>query len=245
MKNNIKNIIILGGSGRIGSEVAKNLSLKGHQIYVIDKIKNKYLDKDRSILCDISNINNFERKFNLLVKKIKFVDVVINLSYLKNKSWGTNFLKLKSKNLKENLFLQLGTNIMVSQKSINYFIKKGYGNLILFSSIQGVSAPKFSHYNKTKMSSPIEYSAVKAGIINMTKYIAKFCKGKKIRINCISPGGILDSQPISFVKKYRDSCLSKGLLSSDDLNGVVEFLVSNKSEFINGQNLIIDDGWTL
>ena len=38
---------------------------------------------------------------------------------------------------------------------------------------------KFSHYNKTKMSSPIEYSAVKAGIINMTKYIAKFCKGKK------------------------------------------------------------------
>ena len=42
MKNNIKNIIILGGSGRIGSEVAKNLSLKGHQIYVIDKIKNKY-----------------------------------------------------------------------------------------------------------------------------------------------------------------------------------------------------------
>jgi len=190
-------------------------------------------------------MNHFESKFNLLVKKIKFVDVIINLSYLKNKSWGTNFLKLKSKDLKENLFLQLGTNIMISQKSINYFIKQGYGNLILFSSIQGVSAPKFSHYSNTKMSSPIEYSAVKAGIINMTKYLAKFCKGKKIRINCISPGGILDSQPISFVKKYRDSCLSKGLLSSDDLNGVVEFLVSNNSEFINGQNLIIDDGWTL
>ena len=95
MKNNIKNIIILGGSGRIGSEVAKNLSLKGHQIYVIDKIKNKYLDKDRSILCDISNINNFDRKLNLLLKKIKFVDVIINISYLKNKSWGTNFLKIE------------------------------------------------------------------------------------------------------------------------------------------------------
>ena len=95
------------------------------------------------------------------------------------------------------------------------------------------------------MSSPIEYSAAKAGIINMTKYLAKFCKGKKIRVNCISPGGILDSQPISFVKKYRDSCMSKGLLSSHDLNGVVEFLVSDKSKFMNGQNLIIDDGWTL
>lgn len=245
MKNKSKNILILGGSGRIGSEIAKNLLLQGHQIYVIDKIKNKYLSNDRSILCNISNMNNFDRKFNLLLKKIKFVDVIINLSYLKNKSWGTNFLKLKSKDLKENLFLQLGTNIMISQKSINHFIKQGHGNLILFSSIQGVSAPKFSHYSNTNMSSPIEYSAAKAGIINMTKYLAKFCKGKKIRVNCISPGGILDSQPLSFVRKYRDSCMSKGLLSSDDLNGVVEFLVSDKSKFMNGQNLIIDDGWTL
>ena len=63
-------------------------------------------------------------------------------------------------------------------------------------------------------------------------------------MNCISPGGILDSQPISFVK-HKDSCLSKGLLGSHDLNGVVEFLVSDKSKFMNGQNLIIDDGWTL
>ena len=245
MKKNFKNIIILGGSGRIGSEITKNLSLQGHQVYVIDKIKNKYLSNDRSILCDISNMNNFDRKFNLLLRKIKFVDVIINVSYLKNKSWGTNFLKLKSKDLKDNLFLQLGTNIMISQKSINLFIKQGFGNLILFSSIQGLSAPKFSHYSNTKMNSPIEYSAAKAGIINMTKYLAKFCKGKKIRVNCISPGGILDSQPISFVKKYKDSCLSKGLLGSHDLNGVVEFLVSDKSKFMNGQNLIIDDGWTL
>ena len=91
MKKNFKNIIILGGSGRIGSEITKNLSLQGHQVYVIDKIKNKYLSNDRSILCDISNMNNFDRKFNLLLRKIKFVDVIINVSYLKNKSWGTNF----------------------------------------------------------------------------------------------------------------------------------------------------------
>ena len=50
IKKNFKNIIILGGSGRIGSEITKNLSLQGHQVYVIDKIKNKYLSNDRSIL---------------------------------------------------------------------------------------------------------------------------------------------------------------------------------------------------
>lgn len=245
MKKNHKKIIIIGGSGRIGSEITKYLSSNNYDIYIIDKITNKFLKKDKTIICDISKTSNFEKKFNLLVKKIGSVHAIINLSYLKNKSWGVPFLKLKSNELKENLYLQLGTNIMICQKSIKYFLKQGYGNLILFSSIQGVNAPKFSHYNNTKMSSPIEYSAVKAGIINMTKYLAKFTKGKNIKINCISPGGILDGQPTNFKKKYRDSCLSKGLLDGKDLNGLVHFLVSDKSNFINGQNLIIDDGWSL
>ena len=245
MKNKSKNIIILGGSGRIGSEIVRYLLSKNYEVYVMDIIKSKYLDKHKSIICDISKPDNFDKKFKLLVKKIKTIDTIINLSYLKNKSWGTNFLKLKSKDLKENLYLQLGTNIIISQKSVSYFLKQGYGNLILFSSIQGIAAPKFSHYENTKMTSPIEYSAVKAGIINITKYLAKFCKGKKIKVNCISPGGIIDGQPINFKKKYRDNCLSKGLLDGRDLNGVVEFLVSDRSNYINGQNLIIDDGWSL
>ena len=243
MKSN-KNILILGGSGLIGTQIVKNLVSVGYNVYVMDKKKNKYLTKKNMILCDISKINLFNRKFDLLTQKEK-IDTVINLSYLKNKNWGKKFLKLKPNDVKENLFLQLGTIILTSQKIINYFINKKKGNLILFSSIQGISAPKFSHYNNTNMSSPIEYSAAKAGIINMTKYIAKFCEKKKIRVNCISPGGVLDNQPKKFIKRYKESCLSKGLLDSNDLNGIVEFLVSEKSNFINGQNIIIDDGWSL
>ena len=239
-----KNILILGGSGLIGTQIVKNLVSVGYNVYVMDKKKNKYLTKKNMILCDISKINLFNRKFDLLTQKEK-IDTVINLSYLKNKNWGKKFLKLKPNDVKENLFLQLGTIILTSQKIIDYFINKKKGNLILFSSIQGISAPKFSHYNNTNMSSPIEYSAAKAGIINMTKYIAKFCEKKKIRVNCISPGGVLDNQPKKFIKRYKESCLSKGLLDSNDLNGIVEFLVSEKSNFINGQNIIIDDGWSL
>ena len=244
MENNY-NILVLGGSGRIGTHIVRNLIDKGYNVFVMDKIKNKYLTKNNMILCDISKINSFNRKFDLLAKKIKKIDTVINLSYLRNKNWGKKFLKIKAKDVKENIFLQLGTNILTSQKIIEHFLNKKNGNLILFSSIQGISAPKFSHYRSTNMSSPIEYSASKAGIINITKYIAKFCKGTKIRVNCISPGGILDKQPKNFIKKYKESCLSKGLLDSKDLNGVVEFLISDKSNFINGQNIIIDDGWSL
>ena len=95
------------------------------------------------------------------------------------------------------------------------------------------------------MNSPIEYSAIKSGIISITKYLAKFYGGKNIQINCISPGGIKNNQPKMFIKRYKKSCLSKGLLDYEDINPLVKFLLSDGSKFMNGQNIIIDDGWSL
>ena len=95
------------------------------------------------------------------------------------------------------------------------------------------------------MSSPIEYSAIKAGVISITKYLSKYCKKKHIRVNCISPGGIEDKQPITFKNRYKLSCDSKGLLNPKDVANSIIFLLSNKSQYINGQNLIVDDGWSL
>ena len=57
MKNN-QNILILGGSGRIGSQIVKSLITKGHQIYVMDKKKNKNLKNNKMIICDISKQNH-------------------------------------------------------------------------------------------------------------------------------------------------------------------------------------------
>ena len=64
-------------------------------------------------------------------------------------------------------------------------------------------------------------------------------------MNAISPGGILDSQPKDFLKKYNQQCLTKGMLDKQDLNGVLIFLLSDMSRYINGQNIIVDDGFSL
>ena len=125
------------------------------------------------------------------------------------------------------------------------FIKQKYGNLIHLSSIQGVSPPKFNHYKGTKMVSPIEYSAIKAGIISITQYLAKYYKDNNIRVNSISPGGILDSQPEEFLEKYREACASKGMLDAEDIIGTAVYLISDMSKYLTGQNIIVDDGWVL
>ena len=61
------------------------------------------------------------------------------------------------------------------------------------------------------MVSPIEYTAIKSGLISITKYLSKYCKNQNIRVNCISPGGIISGQPDVFVKRYRGECASKGM----------------------------------
>ena len=147
--------------------------------------------------------------------------------------------------MSQDLSGHLGGAILFSQRMLRHFKQQGHGNLIHVSSIQGLVAPKFEHYAGTGMVSPIEYSAIKAGIIAATRYLAKYYKGNNIRVNCISPGGILDNQPESFLELYRKACNDKGMLDAQDLVGSLIFLLSDHSRYITGQNLIIDDGWSL
>jgi NAD(P)-dependent dehydrogenase (short-subunit alcohol dehydrogenase family) len=95
------------------------------------------------------------------------------------------------------------------------------------------------------MTMPVEYACIKSGIISLTKYIAKYYKGYNIRANCISPGGIYNNQPEEFVRKYNSYCLNKGMLNKEDINGTLIFLLSDMSKYINGQNIVIDDGFSL
>ena len=237
-----KNLIIIGGSGLIGSQLIRYFSKKNYEVINVD-IKNK-ISKKIFYKSDITKPTKFKLTIDKIFKKYKTIDAVINCAYPKNRN-GSKFEKLNIKNIKDDLFNQLGSVILLSQVIIKKFLSQKKGNLIFLSSIQGIGAPKFEHYSGTKLMSPIEYSASKAGIINMTKYLAKYFKKKNIRVNCISPGGILDNQPEAFLKKYKKDCLSKGMLDPKDLCGTLNFLLSEDSRYINGQNIIIDDGWSL
>ena len=145
----------------------------------------------------------------------------------------------------ENLNLNLGGHFLTSQQFLLHFKNQGYGNIVNISSIYGVIPPRFDIYKETTMTTPIEYVAIKSALINMTKYMAKYFKGKKIRVNSLSLGGIYDNQPKSFLKSYKDYTLNKGMLDATDITGTLLYLLSDFSEFVNGQNIVVDDGFTL
>ena len=194
---------------------------------------------------DITDAESVVRAIERSIKQFGAVDACVNAAYPHTTKWGTTFENLEMEDLQENLKLQLGGAIILSQRMMKHFVAQGHGNFIHLSSIMGVVTPKFENYEGTSMTSPIEYTAVKSGIISLTSWLAKYYKNKNIRVNCVSPGGILDQQPQSFLEKYRNSCTSKGMLDPTDVAGTVLFLLSDQSKYINGQNIVIDDGWSL
>jgi len=248
-----KVVLITGGAGLIGSCFAKAIIENGGKVIIADAA----IDKGRSLTDDLDHDNSIFVEINTSDPKsienaikegkthFEKIDSAVHCAYPRSKQWGARFEDLEPEGLKEDLFHQLGGSILFAQKIVSFFRDQGEGNLILIASIQGMAAPKFQHYEGTSMVSPIEYSAIKSGIISVTRYLAKYCKGENIRINCISPGGILDNQPTVFLEKYNASCTSKGMLDASDLNGTVIYLLSNMSQYINGQNLVVDDGWIL
>ena len=75
--------------------------------------------------------------------------------------------------------------------------------------------------------------------------MAKYFKGLNIRVNTLSPGGIFDDQPEAFLRSYELKCLNKGMLDKSDLKGTLVYLLSDMSKYVNGQNIIVDDGFSL
>jgi len=252
MLNNLI-VAVSGGAGRLGSIFSKAVVENGGKV-IIGDINSEggrqlvsELGDNVSLFFEgnLTEPNNIDLMIRKGMEKFGKIDTAVHCAYPVSEQWGTRFEDLKPASIEKDLFNQLGGAILFSQRMIRYFRQQGHGNLLHISSVQGVASPKFDHYEGTDMVSPIEYSAIKAGVISITRYLAKYCKNQNIRVNCISPGGILDKQPESFLKKYRSSCQSKGMLDASDLTGTLIYLLSDQSKFVNGQNIIVDDGWGL
>ena len=246
---NINYILVLGCNGLIGKKLTSSLLKSGKKVIGVDISFTHSTPKDENFIFLKKNLNNeknIKELFDFLIKKKIKVNSFINLIYPKSKQWGKKFGKLKLNYINQDLSLQLGLQIYILQELFKYYIKFNIkGKVVLVSSIQGLSSPKFSHYKSLNITSPIEYSAIKSGIISITKYLAKYYKGYQFNINCISPGGILDRQSKLFQSRYKKDTLNKGLLDAEDLVGSIKFLISEDAKYINGQNIIIDDGWSL
>tara|TARA_B100000989_G_scaffold296112_1_gene278593 strand:- start:650 stop:1420 length:771 start_codon:yes stop_codon:yes gene_type:complete len=252
-----KVIVITGGAGFIGKELVKAVAEQNGVAIIADtnkdlgeKLKAELLLASDTlkldfVYMDITSKGSLFESIKYLHQKYNRIDALVNNAYPRNQKYGKHFFNVNYNDFVENLGMNLGGCFLTSQQFAKYFKNQGYGNIINISSIYGIVAPKFEIYEKTEMTMPVEYAAIKAGLLHLTKYMAKYFKGDNIKVNAISPGGILDNQPIEFLEKYNKLCITKGMLDAKDLIGSLLFLLSDMSNYLNGQNIVVDDGFSL
>ncbi len=249
-----KVIVVAGAAGLLGSRVVEQLLQHGAHVIATDLDCERVAQQLEKLGVDTASADISVRVLNVLDKQevIRFfhsldtLDGAVNCSYPRNKSYGTHFYDVDLDSFNDNVAMHLGSAFLFTQQCAAYFEKKRQPlSVVNMSSIYGVIAPKFDVYNDTSMTMPVEYAAIKSAIQHISRYAAAYVGNCLFRVNCVSPGGILDGQPSEFVKAYQSHTHGKGMLDSKDVVGPIVYLLSDLSKHMTGQNLILDDGFTL
>jgi NAD(P)-dependent dehydrogenase (short-subunit alcohol dehydrogenase family) len=169
---------------------------------------------------------------------------LVNNAYPRTKDWGTPFDELSVESWQKNVDLQMNSVFYITQQVLLQMKKQKSGSIVNMTSIYGVIGNDQTIYEGTKIKTAAPYSAIKGGLINFTRYLAGLYGQNNVRINCVSPGGIFDSQDPKFVAAYEHKVPMKRMGYPEDIAPAISFLLSDEAGYITGQNLIVDGGWT-
>ncbi len=220
-----RSVIITGSEGFLGKEIS-NYFKKNCEVHKLDL----------SLGHDLTDEKFVKEWFSK-----NHANYLINCFALND-----NITKKRKKNTLFNFSLEsfqdyLNVNLVSLFSVCREFAKNNKkSSIINFSSIYGAVSPNPSLYDK--FHKDIGYSVSKAGVINMTKYLATHL-APDIRVNCVVPGGVLQNQSPMFTKKYSKLTPMKRMMKKNELNGLLDFLCSEKSSYMTGSIIFMDGGY--
>jgi len=251
-----KTILIVGGAGLIGKSIVDAAINAGANVVALDADERglealRSANENYTLLTIVVNLldsASIENALHDAHDRFSGIDGAVNATYPRNAQYGRHFFEVQYADFCENTSMHMGGYFLFMQSCARYTLEmRKHFSLVNLSSIYGSMAPRFDIYADTGMTMPVEYSAIKAGIENMTLYINAYMKGRNsgFRANCVSPGGVFAGQNEIFVERYAKHCLDKGMLEPVDVAGAIIFLLSDASRYLAGQNLIVDDGFSI
>lgn len=259
--------LITGAAGLLGKEHTFALLESGAKVVVTDhskknlsdfyqELKNsQYADRCLLIEMDVTNLDSINAANKNVVKSWGSVDILINNAAVDPKVTLDGSLLEESRF--ENFSLQqwnfqmsvgLTGAYLCSQVFGSCMENNGGGVILNIASDLSMFAPDQRIYMKDGINSdmqpvkPVTYSVIKTGLIGLTKYLSTYWADKNIRVNALSPGGVFVDQSEIFVKKLENLIPMARMANKNEYREAVQFLCSEASSYMTGQNLVIDGG---
>jgi len=261
-----KAALITGASGLLGVEHTLALLEIGATVVMTDvnekglkKAYNTLLNSDNKSrifykIMDVTSEDSIQNAANELQKDEINIDILINNAAIDPKVQADSVVetsRLENFSVDDWDFqLKVGLTgaMLCSQIFGQMMAKKGEGVILNIASDLSIFAPDQRLYKKDGLQpeqqpvKPVTYSVIKHGLIGLTKYLATYWADRGVRCNALSPGGVFNGQGEEFVQKLTNLIPMNRMASKDEYRGAVQFLCSDASAYMNGQNIVMDGG---
>lgn len=250
--------VVIGGARDLGQFMARALADAGADLVITSRtllraeqsaaeLREIYGVEAIPASLNIANYDEIQELVRTTTERLGRIDVLVN-----NAGGGlglvpTGFFERRPEHTAELIAVNLTGVIYACQAFARIMVEQGSGKIINVASIAGLIGRDRRMYHDTDMmEQPVDYAAAKAGVVGLTRDLAVLLAPYGICVNAISPGGFERGQPDGFVNAYSD-CTPLGRMGRDefDLQGAVQFLASRASNYVTGQNLVIDGGFSI
>jgi NAD(P)-dependent dehydrogenase (short-subunit alcohol dehydrogenase family) len=258
--------VITGGAGRLGRQHAAVIAEAGGHAVLADICHDAARDAARQISpaqatgvrVDVTSKDSVQAMVDVVHDKFGRIDILINNAALTVQGGGERtasyFSKFEDYPLDlwdEALRVNLTGAFLCSQAVGKIMVAAQSGVVLNIASDVGTISPDHRIYDGARsphtglpFNTPIGYATTKAGLINMTRYLATYWAPHGIRVNSLSPGGVYAGHDPHFVDNLTSRIPMARMAHEDEYKGAVLFLVSDASSYMTGANLLIDGGRT-
>ncbi|MFQ5643647.1 MAG: SDR family oxidoreductase [Thiogranum sp.] len=256
--------VVTGALGKLGAVWIETLLEAGASVFALDLPGASVSDEYRNIrerfdetrlklqYTDVRDRQELEKACNQCLEYFGVPSILVNNAGVDRPPANTGSThRLEDIPLEENReILEVNTLglFLVSQVFGKYMLNAGRGSIINIGSLYAGVSPDERFYEHLQSDPPFlkppAYGASKAAVINLTRYLATHWASSGVRVNALSPGGVLGGQDEQFQDKFCNRVPMGRMAVSDDLCGPLLFLASRASSYVTGTELVVDGGFT-
>lgn len=266
MKNNEFDLtgsvaVVTGGAGLLGKQHCKAVMNVGAVVYVADinqeqinEVCKELGEGAYPLVLDVTDESKLKEALSVILDRHGKIDVLVNNAAIDPKVDSNSLVetsRLENFPIEQwdfQLSVGLTGAFLCSKVFGSWMANNGGGSILNIASDLSVFAPDQRIYRRDNLPDeqqpvkPVTYSVIKTALLGLTRYLASYWAEQNVRVNALSPGGVYTNQPDEFVTKLTNLIPMGRMATEDEYCSAVQFLCSDASRYMTGQNIVMDGG---